>query len=117
MADATTHIKDLQKEVLHLRQLHEDQEERSCRNNIRVVGLPEQEEGPSMDLYMEDWLSQTVLQVPGTHVQPLLKNKRPKRERRQWPRWIYEQAHHAVRGESGAAKKKTLRSWMRNRSK
>ncbi|KAJ1146351.1 hypothetical protein NDU88_012628 [Pleurodeles waltl] len=53
LANATTHIKDLQKEVLHLRQRLVDQEGRSCLNNIHVVGLPEQEGGPGMDLYME----------------------------------------------------------------
>ncbi|KAJ1141427.1 hypothetical protein NDU88_007760 [Pleurodeles waltl] len=36
LADATMHIKDLQKEALHLQQRLEDQEGRSRHNNIRV---------------------------------------------------------------------------------
>ncbi|KAJ1218220.1 hypothetical protein NDU88_005803 [Pleurodeles waltl] len=50
IVDTTMHIKDLQKEVLHLRQRLEDQEGRSSSNNIRMVGLPEHEEGPSLDV-------------------------------------------------------------------
>ncbi|KAJ1163532.1 hypothetical protein NDU88_003990 [Pleurodeles waltl] len=41
LESATKHIKDLQKAVLYLRQWLEDQEGKSRRNNIRVVGLPE----------------------------------------------------------------------------
>ncbi|KAJ1185322.1 hypothetical protein NDU88_002116 [Pleurodeles waltl] len=62
LAAATQHVTDLQREVLRLHQWLEDQEGRACRNNIRVVGLPEQEGSPNMDLYMEQWLAQTVLQ-------------------------------------------------------
>ncbi|KAJ1185073.1 hypothetical protein NDU88_001868 [Pleurodeles waltl] len=60
--DAISHIRALQKEVTQLQQRVEDQEGRSRHNNICVEGLPKREEDPSMDLYIEDWLSKTAVQ-------------------------------------------------------
>ncbi|KAJ1214635.1 hypothetical protein NDU88_002253 [Pleurodeles waltl] len=62
LATATQHVRDLQREVSCLHQRTEGQEGRARHNKIRVVGLPEQEETHNMDLYMEQWLAQTVLQ-------------------------------------------------------
>ncbi|KAJ1204592.1 hypothetical protein NDU88_000037 [Pleurodeles waltl] len=45
--DATVHIRDLQKEVVYLLQQADDQEGRSCHNNVCIVGLQERIEAPA----------------------------------------------------------------------
>mgnify|MGYP002804907541 CR=1 FL=1 len=38
-----------------------DTDNRSRRHNIRIIGMPEQIEKPSAELYVEKWLTATVL--------------------------------------------------------
>ncbi|KAJ1203009.1 hypothetical protein NDU88_006804 [Pleurodeles waltl] len=38
-----------------------DKEVRSQHHNIRLVGVPEKAEGPSIKLFVEEWLEKTVL--------------------------------------------------------
>ncbi|KAJ1109798.1 hypothetical protein NDU88_007156 [Pleurodeles waltl] len=52
----------LEKEVKVLRERVEGAEGQSRCNNIRVVGIPEKVEGPSVELYMEGWLVDTMLE-------------------------------------------------------
>ncbi|KAJ1194755.1 hypothetical protein NDU88_004041 [Pleurodeles waltl] len=42
----------------------EDQEGQARRNNIRVVGVPKETEGPSVDLFLEDLISNTLSEAP-----------------------------------------------------
>ncbi|KAJ1124399.1 hypothetical protein NDU88_002860 [Pleurodeles waltl] len=39
----------------------EDAESQSRRHNIRLVGVPEKTEGPSLELYIEAWMSDVVM--------------------------------------------------------
>ncbi|KAJ1178088.1 hypothetical protein NDU88_003336 [Pleurodeles waltl] len=39
----------------------EDAESRSLRHNVRLVGVPEKAEGPSLELFKETWLSEVVM--------------------------------------------------------
>ncbi|KAJ1147344.1 hypothetical protein NDU88_000225 [Pleurodeles waltl] len=47
-------VRSLTKKSAEMEAKLEDQEERSRRNNMRVVGVPEGMDGPSTDLFMED---------------------------------------------------------------
>ena len=61
----TTTVDKLGKNMKHLQQRVEllasqldDSEGRSRRNNIRIIGVPEKAEGPSVDLFVEDLITQ-----------------------------------------------------------
>ncbi|KAJ1180536.1 hypothetical protein NDU88_005757 [Pleurodeles waltl] len=49
----------------------EDQEGRAGRNNIRVVGVPEGAEGPSVDLFLEDLILSHFFSVERAHRVPI----------------------------------------------
>ncbi|KAJ1149890.1 hypothetical protein NDU88_002689 [Pleurodeles waltl] len=68
MQETTSQVKTLtQKLALMVNELRtlaskvEDAESRSRCHNIRLVGVPERAEGPSIELYIETWLSEVVL--------------------------------------------------------
>ncbi|KAJ1189108.1 hypothetical protein NDU88_005859 [Pleurodeles waltl] len=61
-------VEDLQSQLVHLstevdslKRRAEDAEGRSRRNNIRMVGFPERAEGLSAELFIEKWLTDTIL--------------------------------------------------------
>ena len=45
-----------------LHQRAEDAEGRSRRNNVRFLGIPEGLEKPNVDLFLEKWLSEEILE-------------------------------------------------------
>ncbi|KAJ1141822.1 hypothetical protein NDU88_008150 [Pleurodeles waltl] len=55
MTHLTTEVDELQRRA-------EDAEGRSRQNNIRLVGFPERAKVPSTELFLEKWLTGTVLQ-------------------------------------------------------
>ncbi|KAJ1082208.1 hypothetical protein NDU88_002376 [Pleurodeles waltl] len=55
----------------------EDAESRSRRHNIHRVEVPEKTEGPSLELYIETWLSDVVLVGQPTKSRPPLHCLRP----------------------------------------
>ena len=60
-SDATTlklQIKDLQACTKELAARMEDQEGRSRRNNIRIVGVPEKAEGHTTDIFVEKLITE-----------------------------------------------------------
>ena len=61
-------VKDLQREIrtlstdlVELQKLAEEAVGRSHRNNIRFIGFGEGMEAPAADLFLETWLTTTVL--------------------------------------------------------
>ena len=54
-------IHTLQTEVKELRARDEDLEGRSCCNTVCFIGFPEGSGGPNMELFLEEWLTSTVL--------------------------------------------------------
>ena len=52
------HMKQLQNRVDQMTTQLDDYEGRSRRNNIRITGVPERAEGPSVDLFVEDLITQ-----------------------------------------------------------
>ncbi|KAJ1179269.1 hypothetical protein NDU88_004503 [Pleurodeles waltl] len=62
VSDTSAHIKALEDEVDYLRKCADDQEGMSRHNSVYIVGSQEQDEGPSMEFYLEEWFSTTILQ-------------------------------------------------------
>ncbi|KAJ1117307.1 hypothetical protein NDU88_005507 [Pleurodeles waltl] len=58
------HIQSLKKKVTVFRATVDDAEYHSRRNNIRVVGLLECADKPTMDLYLATWLTDWGLSCP-----------------------------------------------------
>ncbi|KAJ1198053.1 hypothetical protein NDU88_001897 [Pleurodeles waltl] len=59
VAAVETHVAswtDRDQELLHLRSKLTDLEDRSCRNNIRLLGFPEGIKGPDIHSYLQDTL-------------------------------------------------------------
>ena len=56
-------VRALTARVQVLENREEDAEVRSHRSNIRIVGLPEKEEGDDMVGYLEEWMKTRVAQI------------------------------------------------------
>ena len=52
----------MEKELNIITDRLEDAEGRSRRHNVRLVGVPERLERPNVELFVEEWLTKTVLQ-------------------------------------------------------
>ena len=52
---------ELQEEVRFLKLKADDEKGHSRRNNLCIIGLPEQVQGHSMELFLEKWLTDMVL--------------------------------------------------------
>ena len=58
--DHTTQIVQLSEHIRRLEDRAEDTEGRMLRNNVRIIGLPEGEEGTNVTTYVESWLRQEI---------------------------------------------------------
>ena len=61
LQELQTEVKNMAIDIATLHQKTEEAEGRSCRNNIRFLGFPEGSEKPNGDLFLETWLTDSVL--------------------------------------------------------
>ncbi|KAJ1100123.1 hypothetical protein NDU88_005212 [Pleurodeles waltl] len=59
-----TTISELKKDSIHITECQEDAEGCLPRNNLRLIGFLKQAEGPSAELFLEEWIATALQPIP-----------------------------------------------------